>query len=78
MMLGRTPGNIRAIRPMKDGVIADFGITEVMLKFFIRRVQENRFFSNPRIVISVPGGSTQVERRAIRESARSAGAERSS
>ena len=74
MMLGRTPGNIRAIRPMKDGVIADFGITEVMLKFFIRRVQENRFFSNPRIVISVPGGSTQVERRAIRESARSAGA----
>ena len=74
MMLGRTPGNIRAIRPMKDGVIADFGITEVMLKFFIRRVQKNRFFSNPRIVISVPGGSTQVERRAIRESARSAGA----
>ena len=74
MMLGRTPGNIRAIRPMKDGVIADFGITEVMLKFFIRRVQENRFFSSPRIVISVPGGSTQVERRAIRESARSAGA----
>jgi len=74
MMLGRTPGNIKAIRPLKDGVIADFGITEVMLKFFIRRVQENRFFSSPRIVISVPGGSTQVERRAIRESARSAGA----
>lgn len=59
---------------MKDGVIADFTITEVMLKFFIRKVQENRFFSSPRIVICVPCGSTQVERRAIRESAMGAGA----
>ena len=74
LMLGRTPGSIQAIRPMKDGVIADFTITEVMLKYFIRKVQENRFFSNPRIVICVPCGSTQVERRAIRESAMGAGA----
>ncbi len=74
-MLGRTPGNIQAIRPMKDGVIADFMITEVMLKYFIRKVQENRFLRpSPRIVISVPCGSTQVERRAIRESAAGAGA----
>jgi rod shape-determining protein MreB len=73
-MLGRTPGNIQAIRPMKDGVIADFTITEVMLKYFIRKVQENRFFSSPRIIICVPCGSTQVERRAIRESALGAGA----
>ena len=74
LMLGRTPGNISAIRPMKDGVIADFTITEVMLKYFIRKVQENRLFASPRIIISVPCGSTQVERRAIRESAASAGA----
>ncbi|MDP7522380.1 MAG: rod shape-determining protein, partial [Arenicellales bacterium] len=74
LMLGRTPGNISAIRPMKDGVIADFTITEVMLKYFIREVQENRLFASPRIIISVPCGSTQVERRAIRESAASAGA----
>jgi len=74
MMLGRTPGSIQAIRPMKDGVIADFTITEVMLKYFIRKVQENRFFANPRIIICVPCGSTQVERRAIRESASGAGA----
>jgi rod shape-determining protein MreB len=74
-MLGRTPGNIQAFRPMKDGVIADFTITEVMLKHFIRKVQENRFLRpNPRIIISVPCGSTQVERRAIRESAAGAGA----
>ena len=73
MMLGRTPGSIQAIRPMKDGVIADFTITEVMLKYFIRKVQENRFFANPRIIICVPCGSTQVERRAIRESANGAG-----
>ncbi|MFT5111344.1 MAG: rod shape-determining protein MreB [Parasphingorhabdus sp.] len=73
-MLGRTPGSIQAIRPMKDGVIADFTVTEVMLKFFIRKVQENRFFSSPRIIICVPCGSTQVERRAIRESAIGAGA----
>ncbi len=73
-MLGRTPGSIQAIRPMKDGVIADFNITEVMLKDFIKKAQENRFFSSPRIVICVPCTSTQVERRAIRESALSAGA----
>ncbi len=73
-MLGRTPGSIQAIRPMKDGVIADFTVTEVMLKYFIRKVQENRFFASPRIIICVPCGSTQVERRAIRESAAGAGA----
>jgi len=75
LMLGRTPGNIQAIRPLKDGVIADFTITEVMLKYFIRKVQENRFLRpSPRIIICVPCGSTQVERRAIRESAEGAGA----
>ncbi|SDY59221.1 rod shape-determining protein [Nitrosomonas sp. Nm58] len=74
-MLGRTPGNITAIRPMKDGVIADFTVTEQMLKQFIRKVNPPRLFSaNPRIVISVPCGSTQVERRAIREAAFGAGA----
>ena len=73
-MLGRTPGSIEAIRPMRDGVIADFNITEDMLKYFIRKVQENRLFSSPRIIISVPCGSTQVERRAIGDSASSAGA----
>ena len=74
-MLGRTPGSIQAIRPMKDGVIADFTVTEQMLKFFIRKVQENRFMRpSPRIIICVPCGSTQVERRAIKESALSAGA----
>lgn len=74
LMLGRTPGSIQAIRPMKDGVIADFTVTEVMLKYFIRKVQENRLFASPRIIICVPCGSTQVERRAIRESALGAGA----
>ena len=74
-MLGRTPGNITAIRPMKDGVIADFTVTEQMLKHFIRKVNPPRLFSfNPRIVICVPYGSTQVERRAIREAAYGAGA----
>ena len=74
-MLGRTPGNITAIRPMKDGVIADFTVTEQMLKHFIRKVNPARLFSfNPRIVICVPYGSTQVERRAIREAAYGAGA----
>jgi len=74
-MLGRTPGNITAIRPMKDGVIADFTVTEQMLKMFIRRVNPPRLLSaNPRIVICVPCGSTQVERRAIREAAYGAGA----
>ncbi len=74
-MLGRTPGNVTAIRPMKDGVIADFTITELMLKHFIRKVHSSRLISpSPRIIICVPGGSTQVERRAIRESAVGAGA----
>ncbi len=74
-MLGRTPGSIQAIRPMKDGVIADFTVTGEMLKYFIRKVHEKRMFQpSPRIVICVPCGSTQVERRAIRESAISAGA----
>jgi rod shape-determining protein MreB len=74
-MLGKTPGNIRAVRPMKDGVIADFSVTEQMLKHFIKKVHAARLFSpNPRIIICVPGASTQVERRAIRESAQSAGA----
>ena len=74
-MLGRTPGNISAIRPMKDGVIADFTVTEQMLKHFIKKVNPPRLFSfNPRIVICVPYGSTQVERRAIREAAYGAGA----
>jgi len=74
-MLGRTPGNITAIRPMKDGVIADFNVTEQMLKQFIRKVLDSKMFSpSPRIIICVPCGSTQVERRAIRESAIGAGA----
>ncbi len=74
-MLGRTPGSIQAIRPMKDGVIADFTVTGEMLKHFIRKVHEKRLFQpSPRIVICVPCGSTQVERRAIRESAMGAGA----
>ena len=74
-MLGRTPGNITAIRPMKDGVIADFNATEQMLKQFIRKVLDSKMFSpSPRIIICVPCGSTQVERRAIRESALGAGA----
>ena len=74
-MLGRTPGSISAIRPMKDGVIADFTITEQMLKQFIRKVSPSKLFSpSPRIVICVPCGSTQVERRAIKESALGAGA----
>src|SRR5574340_317968 len=76
-MLGRTPGNITAIRPMKDGVIADFTVTEQMLKHFIKKVHDSRFFKpSPRIIICVPCGSTQVERRAIRESASGAGASR--
>ena len=74
-MLGRTPGNITAIRPMKDGVIADFTITEQMLKFFIKKIHDSSLFHpSPRIIICVPCGSTQVERRAIRESAIGAGA----
>lgn len=75
LMLGRTPGNISAIRPMKDGVIADFYVTEKMLQYFIHKVHESRFLRpSPRVLVSVPCGSTQVERRAIKESAISAGA----
>ncbi|VVM27891.1 Rod shape-determining protein MreB, partial [uncultured Gammaproteobacteria bacterium] len=67
-MLGRTPGSIEAIRPMKDGVIADFKITEKMLQHFIRKVSHNNFFSpSPKVLICVPCGATQVERRAIKE-----------
>ena len=73
-MLGKVPGNIEAIRPMKDGVIADFTVTEQMLKQFIKMVSRRNFFNGPRIIICVPCGSTQVERRAIRESALGAGA----
>jgi rod shape-determining protein MreB len=74
-MLGRTPGNISTIRPLKDGVIADFRVTEKMLQHFIHKVHETRFFKpSPRVLVCVPCGSTQVERRAIRESASGAGA----
>lgn len=75
-MLGRTPGNISAIRPLKDGVIADFYVTEKMLQYFIHKVHESRYFlrPSPRVLVGVPSGSTQVERRAIKESAYGAGA----
>ena len=73
-MLGRTPGNIQAIRPLRDGVIADFEVAEEMIKHFIRKVHNRRGFASPLIIICVPSGSTAVERRAIQESAESAGA----
>src|SRR5512136_3082609 len=73
-MLGRTPGNIVAIRPMKDGVIADFEITEKMLEYFIRKAHGRNFFVRPRIVISVPSEITPVEKRAVKDSALRAGA----
>jgi rod shape-determining protein MreB len=75
-MLGRTPGNIQAIRPMRDGVIADFEVAEEMIKHFIRKVHNRRAFASPIIIVCVPSGSTAVERRAIQESAESAGARR--
>jgi len=75
-MLGRTPGNISAIRPLRDGVIADFIVTEEMIKHFIKKVHMNRTFANPRILICVPTGSTPVERKAIQDSALAAGARR--
>ena len=75
-MLGRTPGNIEAIRPLRDGVIADFEIAEEMIKHFIRKVHNRRRLASPQIVVCVPSGSTPVERRAIQESAESAGARR--
>ncbi|UCG13666.1 MAG: rod shape-determining protein [Deltaproteobacteria bacterium] len=73
-MLGRTPANIKAIRPMKDGVIADFEVVEAMLRYFIRKVHNRRTLVRPRIIACVPSGITQVEKRAVRESAESAGA----
>ena len=75
-MLGRTPGNIAAIRPLRDGVIADFIVTEEMIKHFIKKVHKNSTFANPRILICVPTGSTPVERKAIQDSALAAGARR--
>ena len=75
-MLGRTPGNIQAIRPLRDGVIADFIVTEEMIKHFIKKVHKGRTFANPRILICVPTGSTPVERKAIQDSALAAGARR--
>ena len=75
-MLGRTPGNISAIRPLKNGVIADFIVTEEMIKHFIKKVHKKRTFANPRILICVPTGSTPVERKAIQDSALAAGARR--
>jgi len=73
-MLGRTPGNIVAIRPLKDGVIADFEVTEAMLRHFIRKVQTGRMLRGPRVVVAVPSGITEVEKRAVQESARHSGA----
>lgn len=73
-MLGRTPDNIKAIRPMKDGVIADFEVTEAMLKHFIFKIHHRRFLVKPRIIVCIPSGITQVEMRAVREAAKSAGA----
>src|SRR5881394_3606909 len=73
-MLGRTPGNIVAIRPLRDGVIADFEITEAMLRYFIARAHNRRTLVKPRIIICVPFGITEVEKRAVKESAESAGA----
>ena len=75
-MLGRTPGNINAIRPLRDGVIADFIVTEEMIKHFIKKVHKGSTFANPRILICVPTGSTPVERKAIQDSALAAGARR--
>lgn len=76
LMLGRTPGDIMAIRPLREGVIADFEVAEEMIKHFIRKVHNRRGFASPQMVISVPSGSTAVERRAIQEAAESAGARR--
>ena len=73
-MLGRTPGNIVAVRPMKDGVIADFEVTEAMLRYFIMQAHNRRTLVKPRIIICVPSGITEVEKRAVRDSALAAGA----
>src|SRR6202008_1135466 len=74
LMLGRTPGNIHAIRPLRNGVIADFEVAEEMIKHFIRKVHNRRSFASPLVIVCVPSGSTAVERRAIQESAEAAGA----
>lgn len=73
-MLGKTPGMIKAIRPLREGVIADFEVTEAMIRYFIQKVHNRSYLVKPRIIISVPSGTTQVERRAVKESAESAGA----
>ena len=73
-MVGKTPGNIKAIRPMKDGVIADFEVTEMMIRYFIEKAHNRKGFFSPRIIICVPYGLTQVERRAVKDSAENAGA----
>ncbi|PJC48566.1 MAG: rod shape-determining protein, partial [Candidatus Omnitrophica bacterium CG_4_9_14_0_2_um_filter_42_8] len=73
-MLGRTPGSIVAIRPMKDGVIADFEITEDMLRYFIKKIHNRKVFVRPRMVIAIPSGITEVEKRAVKDSAEHAGA----
>ena len=73
-MIGRTPGSIVAVRPLKDGVIADFDITAVMLKHFIKRSVKTGLFSKPRVVVCVPSGVTEVEKRAVEDAARQAGA----
>ncbi len=73
-MIGKTPGSIKAIRPLREGVIADFEVTEAMIRYFIQKVHNRGFMVKPRIIISVPSGTTQVERRAVKESAESAGA----
>ena len=73
-MIGKTPGSIKAIRPLREGVIADFEVTEAMIRYFIQKVHNRGYLVKPRIIISVPSGTTQVERRAVKESAESAGA----
>ncbi|GAA6395370.1 rod shape-determining protein [Solibaculum mannosilyticum] len=73
-MIGRTPGSIQAVRPLKDGVIADFEVTEAMLRYFIRKTTKGRVFSKPRVVICIPSGVTEVERRAVHDAAYNAGA----
>src|SRR3974390_602809 len=75
-MLGKTPANIQAVRPLRDGVIADFEVTQAMIKYFIRKVHNRRSLLHPRIVIGIPSGITEVEQRAVHESALQAGARR--
>ncbi|MCI9415282.1 MAG: rod shape-determining protein, partial [Clostridiales bacterium] len=73
-MIGRTPGSISAVRPLKDGVIADFDITSAMLRHFIKQAMRSSFMSRPRVIVCIPSGVTEVERRAVDEAARNAGA----